>query len=303
MSGTFACIEKKVLKDGRHVAYKTYSKSHGKLVYKHFKRELKICKQLQTKHPYHPNVLYLLDYQETSTNYILVFDCFEQSLQSLLDKKDPFLAHQCLNQIAKGLAYLHQYAIIHCDLSPSNILINLSSWRMVICDFGCAHTMDELIDSSQEEIGTRLYKAPEHLFGNKQCSPSTDIWSLGAIFTQLLIGYPIFEGQSDIEQIARIVFRLEKPSEEIQETELSNCPDIHKLDFFTESEDEDEIEFDSEQEYAEFTSIRRPLSIVLEQENLPNEDCRLILGLLTWSMQERQDNFLSIINYHQTNSP
>ncbi|KAI8356152.1 kinase-like domain-containing protein [Blakeslea trispora] len=304
MSGTFAHIEKRALDNGQYVAHKIYSKSHGKLVYRHFKREIDIYKRLQKEHP-NPHILYLLDYQETHANFILVFEYFEQNLQSFLGKKDPMLAYQCLYQVAQGLSFLHQNAIIHCDLSPANILVGSSPYRMVICDFGCAHTTNELIDSSKEEIGTRMYKAPEHLFGYKQCRPSTDIWSLGAIFAQLLIGYPIFAGQSDIEQIANIVFRLGKPSDKILDLELSDCLDIHKLDFF--SEDEDEIEFDSEQEYAEFMNSRRPLSIVLEQEKLSNKDCMLILGMLTWSMQERQDNFLSILqqahHHHQTNSP
>lgn len=55
------------------------------------------------------------------------------------------------------------------------------------------------------------------MFGSKKYAPSTDIWSLGAIYIQLLLGYPIFAGESDIEQIGRVVGRLGSPSQKIEQ--------------------------------------------------------------------------------------
>jgi serine/threonine protein kinase len=69
----------------------------------------------------------------------------------------------------------------------------------------------------------RYYKAPEHLFGSRQYASSTDVWSFGVIFCQILIGYPIFAGESDIEQIGIIVRSLGKPSAET-EYEVNNSP-------------------------------------------------------------------------------
>lgn len=57
----------------------------------------------------------------------------------------------------------------------------------------------------------RYYKAPEHLFGYRVYTPATDVWSLGTIFCRLLLGYPIFAGESDLEQIGFIVRRLGRP--------------------------------------------------------------------------------------------
>lgn len=72
--------------------------------------------------------------------------------------KKPQLAKDFLWQISKGLNYMHQRGIIHCDLSPSNILIDDTSGCMFICDFGCAHLdSGSNVEKSiaHEEIGTR----------------------------------------------------------------------------------------------------------------------------------------------------
>lgn len=74
------------------------------------------------------------------------------------NSKKPQLAKDFLRQISKGLNYIHQRGVIHCDLSPSNILIDDTSGCMFICDFGCAHLdSDTNVEKSiaYEEIGTR----------------------------------------------------------------------------------------------------------------------------------------------------
>lgn len=122
------------------------------------------------------------------------------------------LALSALHQIAKGLHYMHGRGIIHCDLSPSNILV-ADGWRIAITDFGCAHPVSDVDQQEDMDvIGTRYYKAPEHLFGHCVYTPATDIWSLGTLFAQLLLGYPVFAGESDLEQIGIIVQRLGPPS-------------------------------------------------------------------------------------------
>lgn len=67
----------------------------------------------------------------------------------------------------------------------------------------------------------RWYKAPEHLFGYQVYTSATDIWSLGVIFAELLIGEPLFSGESDLEQIGIIVRALDKPSAEVQKVYLA----------------------------------------------------------------------------------
>ncbi|KAI8637693.1 kinase-like domain-containing protein [Parasitella parasitica] len=293
MLGTFASIERKVIGQGTCVAYKTYSKSHGKLVFQHYKRELWALKRLAvaTKEDSVQNhIVQFLDNQESVSSYHLIFPFHKDTLAMRMSSsaKNPSLAYDFLQQISKGLSYMHQLGIIHCDLSPSNILIDDTSGCMLICDFGCAHLDTVINEDSQwvanEEIGTRYYKAPEHLFGSRAYKPATDVWCLGAIFSELLIGYPIFNGESDIEQIGRLVLRLGKPSLQVQTEEMTNYPDANKLIFF--DDNDSEIEEDSDQDDG-FISIRMPLADLLKKEQISDDNQDIIIRILTWSVKDR----------------
>lgn len=77
-----------------------------------------------------------MDQVESPAHYKLVFPFYNKTLADLLfDGKE--LAVRFMQDIGKGLTYLHERDIIHCDLSPSNILIDKDG-TMLISDFGCA---------------------------------------------------------------------------------------------------------------------------------------------------------------------
>ncbi|KAI7901592.1 kinase-like domain-containing protein [Cokeromyces recurvatus] len=298
MRGTFATIHKKWI-NGDQVVYKTYSKLHGKLVLQHLKRELMALKQFDIqseKDSRQHHIIYFMGHLDTAEAHHLIFPLYKQDLQSLLNnqkKNSKELANAFLYQISEGLEYMHQHDIIHCDLSPSNILIDdsLGYIHMFISDFGCAHHsfMSKEDDKKRDlginddddvvvVVGKRYYKAPEHLFGSKKYAPSTDIWSLGVIFLEILIGYPIFAGETDIEQIGKIVFRLGIPSNKVQNNEMSSYPDINKLNFFFTT---DEEEIGTKEEY------RKSLQQVMDEERLSKEIQDIIKNTLTWSIKDR----------------
>lgn len=107
-------------------------------------------------------------------------------------------------QICKGMKYLHSADVIHRDLKPSNILIN-SDCSLKICDFGLARSM--VADSPDkdvvmtEEVATRWYRAPEVLLGSQTYDKSADVWSVGCILGELLLGKPLFPGNSTLNQL------------------------------------------------------------------------------------------------------
>ncbi|KAI7894621.1 kinase-like domain-containing protein [Mucor mucedo] len=293
MEGTFGFIEKRIIGNGSFLAYKTYNKSHGKLVQQHYRRELWALKHLNitSKDSSVKNhVVHLIDNQETSTCYHLIFPFYNSTLLAHATKKDRALALDFVKQISKGLAYLHSHNIIHCDLSPSNILIDELSGCMVICDFGCAHPNSNSLTDTTEEIGTRYYKAPEHLFGSKKYASSTDVWSLGSIYAELLFGYPIFAGETDIEQVGRIIGRLGKPSDKVETEEMSDYPDTNKLMFFSCASSDDESDFDFESDDEEMILVkanRKSLKQLMQEENLSETEQNLVVRILTWSIKER----------------
>ncbi|KAI8971491.1 kinase-like domain-containing protein [Mycotypha africana] len=293
---SFAVIEKERCQNGNYFTRKVYNKSHGKLVYEHYQRELQAFKQLRIasmKDSIENHIIYLLDHDETPNAYRLKFPYYSQNLESFIytHESDVELAKKFLLQIAQGLHYIHQHNIVHCDLSPSNILIQSESCIM-ISDFGCAQAVSDtsMISSNRKRrqdfvFGTRWYKAPEHLFGSTVFAPATDIWSLGAIFVQLLIGYPIFVGQTDIEQIGQITFRIGKASVETQIEEMVNYPDFDKLNFFfTEDDIDGEEEFDLTDEELQ---ARKPLDEIFAAENVPEVLQLISKKMLTWSVRNR----------------
>lgn len=102
------------------------------------------------------------------------------------------------------MKYLHSAAVIHRDLKPSNILIN-SDCHIKICDFGLARSL--VADQADkdviltEEVATRWYRAPEVLLGSKNYGESADVWSIGCILAEVLLGKPFFPGNSTLNQL------------------------------------------------------------------------------------------------------
>ena len=55
-----------------------------------------------------------------------------------------------------------------------------------------------------KSLCTRWYKAPETIFGDPTYGPASDIWSLGCVLAEMILGHPIFPGTSDIDQLTKI---------------------------------------------------------------------------------------------------
>ncbi|RCH98927.1 Cyclin-dependent kinase 20 [Rhizopus azygosporus] len=287
MIGTFASVTKEVTPEST-LAIKTYSKQHGKLVLEHYQREVKTLKRLDLKDANSAkehHIVYLSSIHETPSSYQLFLTWYDYNLRLYLEQPQTTtrhaLAHSFLQQISQGLLFIHSHGIIHCDISPDNILIDTNG-NMCIGDFGCSRMINEEDQPIQNEvIGTRWYKAPEYLFGYKMYAPSTDIWSLGATFTELLIGKPLFQGNSDLEQIGLYVKTLGVPSKQAQK-EMSIYPDANKLNFF----DMDDPDSDMDDEEYEESPVK-PLEEVLEHANVDMNDRILIRNMLTWSIKDR----------------
>lgn len=93
-----------------------------------------------------------------------------------------------MNQILQGMHYLHSVGVIHRDLKPDNILLD-NNFNVKIADFGLSCLTTEKIDYSREVV-TLLYRSPE-LFMNQEYDESIDMWSVGCIFAEMLMGEPL----------------------------------------------------------------------------------------------------------------
>jgi len=87
--------------------------------------------------------------------------------------------------------YVHSANVIHRDLKPSNILVN-ENCDLKICDFGLARITDIEMTGY---VSTRYYRAPEIMLTWQHYDKAVDIWSVGCIFAEMLIGQPLFPGK------------------------------------------------------------------------------------------------------------
>jgi serine/threonine-protein kinase len=122
---------------------------------------------------------------------------------------DPKEAALLVATIARAVDYAHQRGFLHCDLKPSNILLDRSG-RPHVTDFGLARRPSD--DSSQTAsgaiLGTPSYMAPEQAAGKrKSLSPATDVYGLGAILYELLTGRPPFRAETVMETVVAVLER------------------------------------------------------------------------------------------------
>lgn len=114
-------------------------------------------------------------------------------------------------QILQTLVLLQQTRVIHCDLKPENILLKTSNRSAIkVIDFGSSCFTDKKIYTY---IQSRFYRAPEVILGiGYNCS--IDMWSFGCILVELFTGYPVFPGDSELQQLLCIMEFMGVPSEE-----------------------------------------------------------------------------------------
>ncbi|KAL3671959.1 Glycogen synthase kinase-3 beta [Phytophthora oleae] len=189
---------------------------------KRFKnRELQIMRQLhhvnivQLKHCFYcngekPDELYL--------NLVLEFipDTVygvARQLQKAKQYMPIVLVKLYIYQICRSLAYIHSMGICHRDIKPQNLLLDPRSHEVKLCDFGSAKVLQKN-EPNVSYICSRYYRAPELIFGATDYTTAIDIWSLGCVCAELLLGQPLFPGESGVDQLVEIIKVLGTPQRE-----------------------------------------------------------------------------------------
>lgn len=128
-------------------------------------------------------------------------------------------------RILKGLDFIHNQKIIHCDIKPENIMIRLPSWFnpsnqnsinendlvVKIIDFGSSCFDSEI---SYSYIQSRFYRAPEVIIGANY-TKMIDIWSFGCVISELFSGFPLLPGKSELEQVGLILELFGSPNSKL----------------------------------------------------------------------------------------
>ncbi|XP_019169005.1 PREDICTED: shaggy-related protein kinase kappa-like [Ipomoea nil] len=117
-------------------------------------------------------------------------------------------------QICRALAYIHNcIGICHRDIKPQNLLVNPHTHQLKLCDFGSAKVLVEG-EPNVSYICSRHYRAPELIFGATEYTTAIDIWSTGCVMAELLLGQPLFPGESGVDQLVEIIKVLGTPTRE-----------------------------------------------------------------------------------------
>ena len=107
-----------------------------------------------------------------------------------------------------ALAYIHSKKVMHCDLKPENILFAGAGTNNVrLIDFGSSCMTGK---QTYNYLQSRFYRAPEVILQLPYSTP-IDMWSLGCILCELLMGKPIFPGQNEFDQLGRFVEVVGQP--------------------------------------------------------------------------------------------
>ncbi|XP_055703578.1 glycogen synthase kinase-3 beta-like isoform X2 [Phlebotomus papatasi] len=116
-------------------------------------------------------------------------------------------------QLFRSLAYIHSLGICHRDIKPQNLLLDPETAVLKLCDFGSAKQLIQG-EPNVSYICSRYYRAPELIFGAINYTSKIDVWSAGCVLAELLLGQPIFPGDSGVDQLVEIIKVLGTPTRE-----------------------------------------------------------------------------------------
>jgi eukaryotic-like serine/threonine-protein kinase len=118
-------------------------------------------------------------------------------------------AAEFMAKVARAVHYAHQRGILHRDIKPGNILLD-SKGEPHVTDFGLAKIAESETNVTQTDavMGSPAYMSPEQAAGQtKNLTTASDVYSLGAVFYELLTGRPPFQGESALDVMRQVAGR------------------------------------------------------------------------------------------------
>ena len=195
------------LKHDRLVAVKVLKPEIASIVGSdRFLQEIRITARLT-----HPHILPLLDSGTADGFLYYVAPYIEgESLRARLDREKQFPledALQVTREVAGALDYAHRNGVIHRDIKPENIL--LSQGKPIVADFGIARALSlsdaPRLTETGLALGTPYYMSPEQAAGDKELDGRSDIYALGCVLYELIVGEPPHTGPTAQAVLARIM--------------------------------------------------------------------------------------------------
>lgn len=159
--------------------------------------------------PPHPNIIRIFDLYETEDSLAIVMELVDppmtiyDRLISAGGRLSESESASYAKQILRALAHCHRCDVVHRDVKPDNVLVDLVSGCVKLCDFGSAVWLGG--ETAEGVVGTPYYVAPEVVMGRKY-EEKVDIWSAGVVIYTMLAGEPPFNGET-AEEIFESILR------------------------------------------------------------------------------------------------
>ena len=170
-----------------------------------FLKEIKTTANLQ-----HPHILGLIDSGDASGLLWYAMPFVEgESLRDRLQREKQLPipdAVRIATEVAGALDYAHRHGVIHRDIKPENILLHDGS--ALVADFGialAASTAGTRMTETGMSLGTPHYMSPEQAMGEREITARSDVYALGCVTYEMLIGDPPFTGSTAQAIVAKVV--------------------------------------------------------------------------------------------------
>lgn len=184
-----------------------------------FLREIKTIAGLQ-----HPHILGLIDSGEFDGTAYYVMPYVEgESLRDHLqrEKQLPIAeATRIAREVAGALDYAHRRGVIHRDIKPENILLH--DGQALVADFGIALAVSSAGGTRMTEtgmsLGTPHYMSPEQAMGEREITARSDVYALGCVLYEMLVGEPPFTGPTAQSVVAKVMTDEPRPPSQLRKT-------------------------------------------------------------------------------------
>jgi eukaryotic-like serine/threonine-protein kinase len=200
------------LKHDRQVAIKVLRPELAAVIgAERFLSEIKTTANLQ-----HPHILPLFDSGAADSFLFYVMPFIEgESLRDRLHREKQLPIPEAVRiatEVASALDYAHRHNVIHRDIKPENVLLH--DGQALVADFGIALAASKAGGSRMTEtgmsLGTPHYMSPEQAMGQREITPRSDVYALGAMTYEMLLGEPPFTGPTAQSIVAKVM--TEKPA-------------------------------------------------------------------------------------------
>ncbi len=200
------------LRHDRLVALKVLRPELGAVIgAERFLAEIKLTANLQ-----HPHILPLFDSGAVDGLLFYVMPYVEgvSVRERLLREKQLSIAEsvKIATEVASALDYAHRRGIIHRDIKPENILLH--DGQALVADFGIAlaiSTAGTRMTETGMSLGTPHYMSPEQAMGEREITARSDVYALGAVTYEMLVGEPPFTGPTAQSIVAKVLTEQPRP--------------------------------------------------------------------------------------------